>query len=365
MNHIFSKRNTISLLAGFGTSVIFLLFPLYAESLGAGYELIGLIVSVYAASSALTFYLAGNYSDSRASRKYLISAGLALMSLSAFMHFFADSIYVLTAARIGYGLGLGLYTGPMVAYVGGDGNRKRLGSFLGSYSLGWGVGIFIGGYLSKLFSFNILFAMFSVPTFFAFLVSLFISERDISKIEIPLIPVKLIKKNSEIFSAFLLRNMAAHGIWMILPLFIAFLGGGSSFVSYIFGINSITQFFVMNWIAKSKFKDLTFVKFGFISSIVVFLLFALAPSKNFLIPVAVLLGICWATLYVGSNNYLIKNNKEKATVAGLLQSSRSIGIIFGPMLAGFLAAFYGFRYTIIMLTLIAVVAMFISFLIKE
>ncbi|MFO7872556.1 MAG: MFS transporter [Candidatus Undinarchaeales archaeon] len=366
MKHILSKRNTISLLAGFGTSVIFLLFPLYAESLGAGYELIGLIVSIYAASSAITFYFAGHFSDSRALRKYLICAGLLLMTGSALFHYMADSISILTLARIGYGLGLGLYTGPIIAYVGRKGSRKKIGSFLGYYALGWGAGVFTGGYLTNILNFNTLFALFSIPSFAAFLVSLTIPKQNISRIEIPLFPVELIKDNSKLFSSFFLRNLTAQAIWMIMPLYVvSSLGGSSATVSYLFGINSIVQFFVMNAIVRFKFKDVSLVKFGFISSVIVFVLIALATSVKFLIPVFFLLGIVWATLYVGSNNYLIKNNKEKATLAGLLQSSRSMGIIIGPAIAGVLLNFYGFRYTILLLTIISVIAALIGVMIKE
>ncbi len=360
-----TKRYLISFLVGFGSSIIFLLFPLYAKKLGANYSLIGLIVSIYAISSALTFYLAGHFSDSKALRKNLISTGLALVTLAAILHYFASSLLFLTFARILYGLGIGLYTGPMIAYVGGTGSRKAVGSFLGFQSLGWGTGVFIGGYLTGFFSLNFLFAVFSVPFFMAFIISLLIHYEKISKIKIPLVPINLIKKNSALFTSFLLRNLAAHAIWMLMPLYVVFLGGTAAFVSYLFGINSFVQFFVMNLSARAKLKDTTLIRIGLVVSIFVFILVAITPSLQWLIPIFFLLGIAWGTLYVGSNTYLLKKNMEKATVAGLLQSSRSIGVILGPPLSGFLVLFFGFRATILIISVIAFIAMLIGFKIKE
>jgi MFS family permease len=66
-------------------------------------------------------------------------------------------------------------------------------------------------------------------------------------------------------------------------------------------------------------------------------------------------------MYVGSLNYLLENNAEKATATGMLNSAVSLAGIIGPLIGGFTAEFYGYRTVLINASILAFIS-FIAFI---
>jgi len=72
---------------------------------------------------------------------------------------------------------------------------------------------------------------------------------------------------------------------------------------------------------------------GLITSAITFLWFPFARNILEILPSQVLLGVAWATLYVGALKYVTENNKERSTAAGLLSSMLSLSGMAGPIIA--------------------------------
>jgi MFS family permease len=84
------------------------------------------------------------------------------------------------------------------------------------------------------------------------------------------------------------------------------------------------------------------VFWGLILSAAVFFGYSLATDYRQIIPIQVVLGFAWSFLYVGSLRTLLENNVERASAAGLLNSTINLAGIVGPLISGFITAFASF-----------------------
>ncbi len=120
----------------------------------------------------------------------------------------------------------------------------------------------------------------------------------------------------------------------------------------------------MNRVDKWDSKFL--IHLGTLVSIATFIVYTLAPSWLWLIPGQVMIAFAWSCMYVGSNMYLLKDSKERATASGLLQSSMSLAAIVGPILGGAVAGMFsdelaGYKATMYGAALLSAVAFFMFY----
>ena len=82
-------------------------------------------------------------------------------------------------------------------------------------------------------------------------------------------------------------------------------------------------------------------------------------------PTQILLGVSWATLYVGSLKFVMERNVERATSTGLLNSVMSICAIIGPLIGGSVvvvalsmgvAQLDAYRWTMYVATVMAIIS---------
>jgi len=122
---------------------------LFAESLGAGPERIGLIVSVSTLTGVLLKLPSGALSDIYG-RRFLLQIGVVAFGLPPFLYPWVTDLDVLTALRFFHGLATAIFAPSALATV-ADLYRERRGSALGTYTAstqcGALLGPFIGGYL--------------------------------------------------------------------------------------------------------------------------------------------------------------------------------------------------------------------------
>ncbi|HIJ98696.1 TPA: MFS transporter [archaeon] len=356
----------ISFLVGLGTSPLFILIPLYAKELGATDMMLSVVVASFFAASMLSYFIFGRYSDVRAVRKALVVAGLLLLTITLALHYFANTIDFLLLIRFISGITAGVYTGPMLAYMSANKEyRTHLSSFYGFGSLGWAFGFFICTSLLKYFSFTEIFSIFSIPVFIAFLLSTQIKKEKLERIEVPLIPIALIKRNFSLYTSFFIRHISAHAIFAFLPIFLLFLGAPKELIGPLFALNPIVQFFVMNSIPKLKWGSRAIFRAGFLLSTISFFVVALSPNYYFILIPMVLIGIGWSFLSVGANLVLIERNIEKATVTGLLWGISSLALIIGPIMGGALVVSFGLREMIFVASAISFFALVIEVLLKK
>ena len=122
---------------------------LFAESLGAGPERIGLIVSVSTLTGVLLKLPSGALSDIYG-RRFLLRIGVVAFGLPPFFYPFIHNLDALTALRFFHGLATAIFAPSALATV-AELYRERRGAALGTYTActqsGSLLGPFIGGYL--------------------------------------------------------------------------------------------------------------------------------------------------------------------------------------------------------------------------
>jgi MFS family permease len=122
---------------------------LFAESLGASPERIGLIVSVSTLTGVFLKLPSGALSDIYG-RRLLLRVGVVAFGLPPFLYPFVSDLNVLTALRFLHGLATAIFAPSALATV-AELYRERRGAALGTYTActqsGALLGPFIGGYL--------------------------------------------------------------------------------------------------------------------------------------------------------------------------------------------------------------------------
>src|SRR5690349_19728416 len=122
---------------------------LFAESLGASPERIGLIVSVSTLTGVLLKLPSGALSDIYG-RRFLLRIGVVAFGLPPFLYPFITNLDALTALRFLHGLATAIFAPSALATV-AELYRERRGAALGTYTActqsGSLLGPFLGGYL--------------------------------------------------------------------------------------------------------------------------------------------------------------------------------------------------------------------------
>lgn len=338
------KPSAIEMLSSLALSASLLFIPNLAKDLGANDTEIGIIAAVYYASIFFSSFLFGRASDVY-NRKFLLRLGLGISVLTFFFQILADPSFfpfanplLLAVARGLVGFSLGMFPAALTAHVYESGNL--LGRFSSFGALGWAVGTFIAGLISLYWG---IFLLSSVCFVLAFLISFKMAEVNSPRLEVPFFPKKLLKKNWFVYLPFFLRHFGANCIWVIYPLHIASIGGDKFWIGVIYMVNTASQFVVMRF--ADRFRDTALIIAGFLLSFITFLSFTFAQVFYHLLPMQVILGFSWATIYVGSLLYLMKHNVEKATSTGILSSVVSLAAVFGSLIGGVIAQFFGFTAT--------------------
>ena len=123
---------------------------LFAESLGAGPDRIGLIVSVSTITGVLLKLPSGALSDIYG-RKFLLRIGVLAFGLPPFVYPFVSDLNVLTGLRFVHGLATAMFAPSALATV-ADLFKQRRGAAMGTYTActqsGALLGPFLGGWLA-------------------------------------------------------------------------------------------------------------------------------------------------------------------------------------------------------------------------
>lgn len=310
-----------------------LFIPIFAKELGAKDFEIGLIGAFYGLAMFISSYIFGRLSDIYGRKKFLIF-GLLASAISLLLQVFSQNPFQLLLSRTLFGFCIAIFPAVLVAHV-YDVNKK-IGKFTAFGSLGWGVGQFLAGILA------IYWKIFFLGSIFFFLAFLFALKMEIPKLsfEVPLSPLKIIKKNFPIYFSFFLRHAGAHMIWIIFPLYLASFGISRFWIGIIYFTNSFFQFLIMPRI--DKFKSCNLVIFGLFLSIITFFSFLLASNQFEFLPTQILLALSWSCLYVGSLKSVLEKNIERVTASGLLKSIISLATIFGPLVGGLISQYFGY-----------------------
>ncbi|WP_077620544.1 MFS transporter [Bacillus sinesaloumensis] len=131
--------------------IIIPILPAYLESINEGGKAAGLMIAIFAGAQFIMSPIAGKWTDQYGRRKMIIY-GLSGLTLSMFIFYFVNSIWLLYASRVVGGIGAALLIPAIFAYVADITTmeqRAKGNSYISAaMSLGIVVGPGIGGFLA-------------------------------------------------------------------------------------------------------------------------------------------------------------------------------------------------------------------------
>lgn len=330
--------NRIQFFSNLANVLSILFIPVFARSLEASYFEVGLIVSVYSASTLLSSLIFGRLADFHHLRTILLG-GLGFSVAAFFLQVFASDPATLMLARAFTGFTVGICPGALIAYV--HYRKKSLGNFISLGSLGWMVGFLLAGLIGE--RMNVLFLLSAAFYLFCFLQAFKLKDISKPRLDIPYFSLDTLIKNSKIYFSLFLRHTGALGIWAFYPLYLRQLGASDFWIGLIYAINPAVQFLIMRQL--DSFENKKLIHAGYLVSVVGFVSYALAPSYLYIIPSMFLVACAWAFLYVGSTRQVVELNPDKATAAGLINSMVGAAGVAGAFLGGISSQLFGFRKT--------------------
>ncbi len=306
-----------------------LFIPQFAETLGASKFEIGVLGTAFALSMFLSSAFFGRVSD-MFGRKRILIFGFLFSGLFYAVSFFSVSFRSFFLLRVFQGIAIGIYPGALAAYV--SESKGSMEDYVAYGALGIALFLYLAGVIAGLFSVRRIFIFVGIFYLVSILLVSGIREEFGEKIEVPLFPLNVIKRNIFLYLAIFLTFTGITITWTYWVIFLRDIGTSRYATGYITMLNPLSEFLTLKFIAKRiRFRS---TKFGMLILAVSFPVYAFAKSPLALVPLQLFSGIGWAFMYSGGLSDIMRLNKEKGTASGLFQSSVSMGNIVGPFVAG-------------------------------
>ncbi len=336
-----------------GVGIVAPLLPVYAHELGAGAFQIGLIFGAFSLTRTIFVPFFGKLSDVRG-KKPLLTLGMFLYFLVSLLYLLTSSVEALILIRLGQGFASAMIFPVAQAYVGIITPRNREGLTMGLFNIslygGLSIGPILGGVVKDWANIQFSFLSMAAFTLFGFSLCLFLlpPEKGYSggQVHAAKKPVPYLKlmKDPAVFSLFAFRLCFTTGmgiLWAFLPLLASTqLHLTSSTIGFVVMINVLVSGLFqapMGFVADRFSKKFLIVLGGILAAVSVFLMQA-ARSFGELFLVSGLYGlaggVCFpAVMALG----VIEGRRTEAmgSIMGFLAMAHSLGMLIGPLLAGF------------------------------
>jgi MFS family permease len=330
---------------------------LFAESLGAGPERIGLIVSVSTLTGVLLKLPSGALSDIYG-RRMLLRVGVIAFGVPPFFYPFISDLNLLTLLRLLHGLATAIFAPSALATV-AELYRERRGAALGTYTActqsGALLGPLIGGYLAFASGFST--AFITAGLFGCVAIVLFYS------LQLPSPPPRVHEKGlpsvwAEMWKGFnvVARNrrvlmtsstdaakMIANGALMaFLPLYGVSVGLNPGEVGLLFTVQSLTSFIskpIMGRVSDRVGRQ-PLIVLGLLLCAATFVCIPFAAGLALLLVLSAGFGFGEAVVSSSSSALVADSSEFKTLGAGMGMQGTigDIGHASGPLLAGLLIA---------------------------
>ncbi len=328
------KSNLIQFLSNAAIMAASIFIPIMAHEYGATAFQIGLSVGIFFLTYFIANYSFGVLAD-RICLRRLVQTGLAVATVVFLAQMIITDLSSLFLFRALAGLAAGIFPAALAVYAFEE-RAGLMGKFNAYSSLGWAVGAVLAGLIGR---YQQVFMMSAVFFAAAWLVSL--NLKDVCPQQpSPLFPWRLVRKNLRIYVPYFFRAVGAQSIWAIFPLYLMSIGADKFLIGVAFFVNLSAQFIMMQHIEKQK--NLVLFNLGLLTSVITFIIYAVANNYWVILPVQLLLSYSFSALQVGSYQELLRVNREKGVTIGILNSIANLNAFVGPFLAGVLLAYWGF-----------------------
>lgn len=359
---------------------------LFAESLGASPERIGLIVSVSTLTGVLLKLPSGALSDIYG-RRFLLRIGVVAFGLPPFLYPFITNLDALTALRFLHGFATAIFAPSALATV-AELYRERRGAALGTYTActqsGSLLGPFLGGYLIHAAGFSTafvtagVFGCIGMVLFYSLHLDVAVPQRKEQGTAVVLSEMwkgfAAVAKNNKVLITSMTdaAKMIANGALMaFLPLYGVSAGLNPGEVGLLFSVQACTSFFskpIMGRISDQVGRQ-PLIMLGLLICAGTFVCIPHVSMFPFLLMLSAGFGFGEAVVSSSSSALVADSSEFKRLGAGMgMQGTiMDIGHASGPLLAGLLIArmSYGGAFMVIAGIQLAAAAFFWSAMRKK
>ena len=339
------------LLVGASLGGLLLFIQLYMKSLGASTVLIGLISSLNAAGTLIGSLFWGAIADRVRRRPLLFITAAALSAAILVMVALPRVEVVLVTAFVRLFLFAG-FTAVTIAIVSGASAQSRRGknvSYVSSArAFGLAVGSMTAGFVLEWLGFRFGFLLIGLLAAVGALILLGLPQEPAPRLGRQRGSLQMIRAAGliDLYVATMLRQMAVFGTFSLLYIYMDTLAIPTWLMGIVGSFNMLTQtgaLLVFGRLA-DRFGRRRIFMLGFALSVATPCLFVLVPSAVGMALGYVSVGLSFSSLYIGSTAHIGDRvpPERQGTMLGLYESSRGLGGLFGPVLAGILVPTVGY-----------------------
>jgi len=337
-----------------GMGVIAPTMPLYAKTVGATGIGLGLIYSAFSISRMVFMPMAGKLSDRRG-RKIFIISGLVIYTLASLGYIWSSSVVQLVWIRLIHGIGSAMIVPIAAAVIGDISPKGEEGSMMGNFNvalfLGFGTGPLLGGFVLDAVGMASVFYLMGGLSFVALLlVIFFLPEKVNNRIQkYPSIsPFRTIWQHNIFKGVLIFRfsNAVARGsVTAFLPVFAAKLGISPSKIGFLVSVNILLTAVLQHFFGKlaDRVSRSFLVVVGNIVVVVPLLVTPYAKSFSDLLFLGIIMGLGSGLAFPAAAALATEQGRSHGmgNVMGYFNQSMSLGMIVGPIVAGWVMDLLG------------------------
>ncbi|MCY7409994.1 MAG: MFS transporter [Chitinophagales bacterium] len=345
----------VGFVTSFGAHIVAVNLPFYAEQVGIGLAMIGVLIAAYDFAEIIAKPIFGSIGDKYGMKRAMF-AGIVLFILASLLYPFVNP-KLLIGIRFLQGLGAAALSAVSLALIGTyykDNKGRAFGIYNAIKGVGYVVSPIIGGSIILKSNFNGIFYASAAIGIIALLLSLFLpkpAEQPKGAFDddddFSLKSMALVFKNKNLLPWFLVIvvNMFFVGILFgFLPVRVHNLGYNSFQSGLILSVTTISYLLIQplaGWMA-DKMNQVHIIRVGLLLSCLATVIIPFVSGAG-LIAVSALAGIGVGTVWTNSDTLvstLGDQNKLGATM-GVAGSFKEFGDMVGPLLMGFISQFFG------------------------
>lgn len=324
--------------------------PIFAQSLGVSYLMIGLISGAYGFSQMIVRIPLGIYSDLKDNRRGIIGIGLILLIISSLVVWISPAVWSLFFMRIGMGLSAAtwiVYTVLFTTYFLGGRTSRAMGIINAFFAAGQLTVMVLSGILVPLIGIRSLFGLSAAVAGLGFILNFFVYEEKGEVKDRPtvsdLLSGILNKRLFFVSFAGTLTQIITFGLSFTFVPLIAKEMGASDFKIGLLSSLAIAPGLFLPVLSGSflvkYFSEEKIIAVGFFLSTLFSLSLFFVNSTNSLMILQFFGGFSRGLIFpllMGMSIHGI-DTKYRATSMGVFQSIYGIGMFLGPVIMGLLA----------------------------
>lgn len=325
----------------------------YADTLNASLRMIGIISGSYGLLQLILRIPLGIFSDHLGKRKIFITLGMAVSLVSSLVTFIAPSPWSLLITRSLAGVTASTWvivTVMFSSYFHKKEATKAIGLMNSYNAIGQLLGMGLGGFVSLIFGTRYLFLLAAIGAFIALIASLFIHEEKVTYVAKHFSDYLNVAKNKQLqvvsILGILSQFLTFATAFGFVPLLAKNLGAGSLQLSLLTVLAIVPAIFISrlagDYFPNTLGKKKT-INIGFAISALLCIVMPWIQSMLVLYIVQLISGIGRSMVFPLLMGLGIEhiNPDRRASAMGMFQASYGIGMVFGPILLGFIAQSYG------------------------